>query len=622
MIEPFEGISQHPLDAPSLLALVSELSRCNLTRERVAELILETTLELMNAHAGKILLCDRHTLEWETLADRGGDESLSILPEDRLAELIQRSIVEGEETKIAEVTSELSRKCLGVVFRRKRIQGAIVLTGETEFAASSRERRDLLKTLAKVAAGAFERLDIESEQKRLLEIFEEVGSELELSGIFKRIEDAAKKLFKCDGISILERIERSESNVILRNLYDSDHELVGLEISREAGGLTWWTIHNKKHLLYMGEKDAEGRYLIHSTDVFQQPVKPFLPPQQQTEKQILICPVEYKGQPFGAVRIYNTESGAPFDNELDPELLGKIGIQAAIAIRNAEEYERARAQKTRKEELERAYDELEKSDQERKRAFEELEKAYEAMKNNNRLMSIHETVTSFAHDARSSLHNITPSFVGMKDIIKELIDKQQISGKTRTEAEDHLRTIERELTNLANFFEKLNNYARILETRKERNSINKAIDSVLDLMKPLLDKHKIELKRAYQQKDYELVFDKGQIEQVISNIVLNSIQAMERKGIIYIGTELTKKSIGGIERLCVEMRIADEGTGIKFEHRPRIFDAFFTTKTGQGTGFGLTLCKKIVEENHEGYIDFKSEWGKGTIFYVYLPYEM
>src|ERR1043166_9853875 len=114
------------------------------------------------------------------------------------------------------------------------------------------------------------------------------------------------------------------------------------------------------------------------------------------------------------------------------------------------------------------------------------------------------------------------------------------------------------------------------------NSLNSVIDSVLELMNPRIRNTKrIKVQKAYH-KDFQFIFDKGQIEQVISNLMLNAIQAMEKKGTsLYIGTEIVKKTIAGSEKDCVRILFSEDGIGIKAEDRPKIFDAFFTTKKGQ-----------------------------------------
>jgi two-component system cell cycle sensor histidine kinase/response regulator CckA len=115
--------------------------------------------------------------------------------------------------------------------------------------------------------------------------------------------------------------------------------------------------------------------------------------------------------------------------------------------------------------------------------------------------------------------------------------------------------------------------------------------------------------------------DEGQINQVISNIIINADQAMPKGGIINI--EVTNCFINARESLTlptgnyVHIAIKDTGIGIPKEHHDRIFDPFFTTKQ-KGSGLGLTTAFSIMK-SHDGYITFESEPATGTIFHVYLP---
>lgn len=104
------------------------------------------------------------------------------------------------------------------------------------------------------------------------------------------------------------------------------------------------------------------------------------------------------------------------------------------------------------------------------------------------------------------------------------------------------------------------------------------------------------------------------LNQVFLNILVNAGQAIEGQGKIMVRT----RAEGG----RVHISIADTGRGIKPEDRPKIFAGGFTTKPiGVGTGLGLSLSRKIVEETHGGSIDFESEVGVGTTFHIRIPVE-
>jgi hypothetical protein len=108
-----------------------------------------------------------------------------------------------------------------------------------------------------------------------------------------------------------------------------------------------------------------------------------------------------------------------------------------------------------------------------------------------------------------------------------------------------------------------------------------------------------------------LEFDSGQIHQVLLNLLLNAVQACEQGGSVMV-----EFSVGQQQ---VTATVTDTGKGIPPEVLPNIFRPFFTTK-GNGTGLGLSLARRIVED-HGGRLEATSEVGKGTQFRMVLPKE-
>jgi two-component system cell cycle sensor histidine kinase/response regulator CckA len=115
--------------------------------------------------------------------------------------------------------------------------------------------------------------------------------------------------------------------------------------------------------------------------------------------------------------------------------------------------------------------------------------------------------------------------------------------------------------------------------------------------------------------------DKGQMSQVINNLIINADQAMPEGGVIEVNASninIREDNILPIDPgNYVEISIKDEGVGIPEEQLLNIYDPFFSTKDG-GSGLGLTTAYSIIQR-HEGYISVESELGVGSIFYIYLP---
>jgi PAS domain S-box-containing protein len=111
----------------------------------------------------------------------------------------------------------------------------------------------------------------------------------------------------------------------------------------------------------------------------------------------------------------------------------------------------------------------------------------------------------------------------------------------------------------------------------------------------------------------------GDLNQVFLNLLVNAAHAIgDKVGHSGATGQITIRTYLQNDMAVVE--IADDGAGIPHEIRGRVFDPFFTTKeVGRGTGQGLTLARRVVVEKHEGQLDFTSEVGKGTTFFVRLP---
>ncbi len=181
--------------------------------------------------------------------------------------------------------------------------------------------------------------------------------------------------------------------------------------------------------------------------------------------------------------------------------------------------------------------------------------------------------------------------------------------KTWDEKTDsRLKIINKETNRAADIVKSLLEFARQSQPKIGSADVNREIGNVLNVLEPQLDGMKI----TTDLMPLPLIMADGeQIQQVIMNMLTNSIQSITTDGEIIIKTAAKNDHI--------EISIIDNGCGIPQDNIGRVFDPFFTTKkSGEGTGLGLSICYGIIKK-HNGSIDVKSKVGTGTTFTIRLP---
>jgi signal transduction histidine kinase len=178
-------------------------------------------------------------------------------------------------------------------------------------------------------------------------------------------------------------------------------------------------------------------------------------------------------------------------------------------------------------------------------------------------------------------------------------------------------------------------YSRIAQGEADR--IEKLLENMLSFARParpvlrLCDMNQ-QVERTIQLLDFQarrtnirVTFEKdpslpmaytdpNQMAQVLQNLGMNALQAMERSGELTFRT-FVKEGEGGEGRVAIEIR--DTGPGIPPDHLDKVFDPFFTTKD-EGTGLGLSISYQIINE-HKGTLEAASRPGEGTTFTIALP---
>lgn len=140
-----------------------------------------------------------------------------------------------------------------------------------------------------------------------------------------------------------------------------------------------------------------------------------------------------------------------------------------------------------------------------------------------------------------------------------------------------------------------------------------ALREAVNMVKKLLP-DKVRLKENICRTSYYIHGQAGALNQILLNLATNAFHAMKGEGVLRIQFGLSVDN-----EKCVRLVVEDTGSGIDPQIRQQIFHPFFTTKqAGEGTGIGLTVVKRLIEE-HGGTISVKTEQGKGTMFILDFP---
>ena len=153
-------------------------------------------------------------------------------------------------------------------------------------------------------------------------------------------------------------------------------------------------------------------------------------------------------------------------------------------------------------------------------------------------------------------------------------------------------------------------FARREVSKQERLELNEVVAAALDLLRRLL-RDNVRLRLDLAAEPLTVAADRGQLEQVLANLVVNACDAMPSGGSLVV-----RSGRGGGE---VWFEVEDEGVGISAELHQRIFEPFFTTKEGEGgTGLGLAVVHGIAVQ-HGGRVEVRSREGVGSTFRLVLP---
>ncbi|MCG8470959.1 MAG: ATP-binding protein [Desulfobacterales bacterium] len=237
------------------------------------------------------------------------------------------------------------------------------------------------------------------------------------------------------------------------------------------------------------------------------------------------------------------------------------------------------------------------------RDVEETLAMREQLATTEKLAAVGELSAGVAHEVNNPLGII----LGYTQLLKRSADE-------KSTLKEDLSIIEKHVIGCKKVVESLLNFSRMTPPEMRACDVRRIIEEVVAISRHQASMDGIEVvTRFVEDPPIEAIYaDSEKIKQVLVNLIINAVHAIDGDGEIHITAGLEDSE-------TVFITISDTGCGMDAETRSRIFDPFFTTKpTGTGTGLGLSVSYGIIQ-NHGGHIEVMSLPGEGTTFTIHLP---
>jgi two-component system NtrC family sensor kinase len=235
--------------------------------------------------------------------------------------------------------------------------------------------------------------------------------------------------------------------------------------------------------------------------------------------------------------------------------------------------------------------------------------ALEQLRHGERLATVGQLSSGLAHELGTPLNVITQR--------AKMVANGEVEG---AEARVNARIVAEQSERITHIVRQLLDFARRRSPEAATLDLPQAIERVCLLLSPFARKQGVTLIVEPTPARARANADPVQLQQVLTNLVLNAIQAMPDGGTVTVSFFHAHRAphLGGAPRAWVGVSVVDHGRGIAPEHLSRVFDPFFTTKeVGEGTGLGLSVAWGIVAE-HGGWIDVENRPDAGARFRVFL----
>ena len=348
-------------------------------------------------------------------------------------------------------------------------------------------------------------------------------------------------------------------------LYDQKEDVLQLQCLQDANGIRSYDEELKPGDSLLGSA-LRGHRQVQTSDLLRTEEHHFIDLiRTENLTSMLVTPVVFEDVPIGLLTHYVDRPHRFHDDEqMIARALADLG---AIAIENARLYGRV---------------------------FD----SEESMRKSERLTTLGTLAAEIAHEIRNPLM-----------VVRLLFDSLKLSEEKDVNRAKDLTVIREKLNHLEQIAGRILEFGKSRESFRKVTSVQEILEDAVLLVRLKLEQSQVNMSWNNRLQDEKVFVDKGQIQQVLLNLILNALEVMPNGGELFIDSE------------CVEgwanIYVRDQGQGITEDLRGKIFESFLTGRK-DGTGLGLTISKRIMRA-HDGDLDLVDTGVEGTTFKISLP---
>jgi signal transduction histidine kinase len=238
------------------------------------------------------------------------------------------------------------------------------------------------------------------------------------------------------------------------------------------------------------------------------------------------------------------------------------------------------------------------------RDITESRRSAEQTLESERLNALTLLAAGVAHEIGNPLNSLHIHLQLMERTVRTL------QGETRRELEDSIKIARAEISRLDSIVTQFLRAIRPTRPQLHPENVNAIIEEAVRFFAPEIKDRDIVVDQELRSDLPMLELDRDQMKQALYNVIKNSLEAMNRRGILRIRSDM--------DDTHVLIRFSDTGGGISAENLSRVYEPYFTTKS-TGSGLGLLIVRRIVRE-HGGELSIQSTDGKGLTLTIRLPY--